>query len=199
MRSPREEVTGIRAPGQDDADGRPGHDRRDAAVRAGHRAQGAAGGREQDRAERDGQAGQHDLRLRVAEAGVALEQDRTVGREHESRIQRPDERRPAPAQLGEDRHVDLAQDRDEERLGQVGERRVGAHATGVRSVVAVAEALVVAGSRQGDHVPAVRDRDDARLASDQSLLDQDDLVRPGPEEPLEVRLDHRGVARDRGR
>ena len=50
--------------------------------------------------------GRIDLRLGVAEAGVALEQDRAVGGQHQPGVERAAERRPAPGQLGEDRPVE---------------------------------------------------------------------------------------------
>ena len=55
-------------------------------------------------------------------------------------------------------------------VGEVGQRRVGAHPAGVRSDVAVAQALVVARRRQGHGVPTVADRDDARLEAPEPLL-----------------------------
>ena len=78
---------------------------------------------EQERPERDGQPRQDRLRLRVAEAGVALEQARAVGGEHQAGVQRAAERRPAPGQLGEDRPVERGeQDRRPPSSAQVRQR-----------------------------------------------------------------------------
>ena len=56
---------------------------------------------------------------------------------------------------------------------QIGEGRDGAHPAGVRTAVAVAEALVVTGDGQGDRPGTVADRDDARFRPDEALLDDD--------------------------
>ncbi len=58
-------------------------------------------------------------------------------------------------------------------IGQVGQRAVGPHPAGVRAGVAVAESLVVARDRQGQCVASVAQRDQARLATLQAFLDDD--------------------------
>ncbi len=75
----------------------------------------AAGGGQQERPERDGQARQERLRLGVAEAGVALEQDRAVVGQHQAGVQRATERGAAAGQLGEDRPVEGLQERRDRR------------------------------------------------------------------------------------
>ena len=58
-------------------------------------------------------------------------------------------------------------------LGQVVQRRVGAHPARVRAAVAVEQSLVVASRRQRHRPLAVAERDDARLAARESLLDHE--------------------------
>ena len=135
-------------------------------------------------AQRDGQSRQDGLGLGIAEARVALEQDRPVRGEHQAGVQRATERGPAASQLGEDRFVDRGEQRRGPLVGQVLDRTEGAHATRVRALVAVAESLVIAGDGQADRPPAIAQGDEARLASDQPLLDDDDRTRLR-EQPLD--------------
>ena len=58
-----------------------------------------------------GQPRQDDLGLGIAEAGVALEQDRAVGGQHQAGVQGAAERRAAPGQLGEDRRWIVSSER----------------------------------------------------------------------------------------
>ena len=66
----------------------------------------AAGRRQQQRPERSRQPRQDHLRLRVAEPGVALEEPRPVGGEHQAGVEEAAERRPAPGQLRQQRPVE---------------------------------------------------------------------------------------------
>ena len=118
--------------------------------------QRAAGGGEQQRAERDGQPRQDGLGLGIPEPRVALEQDRAVRREHQAGVQRATERRPAPGQLGEDRFVDRREQGGGLGVRQVLDRAEGAHAARVRALVAVAEPLVVARDGQADRATGHR-------------------------------------------
>ena len=70
------------------------------------------------------------------------------------------------------------------RVVEVGQRRVRAHAAGVRAAVAVAQPLVVAGRGQGDRAGPVAHGDDARLAALEPRLDDEgrDARRPPGEE-----------------
>ena len=69
--------------------------------------------------------------------------------------------------------MDRLEDSVDRGVIEVGQWRVGTHPARVRSEVVVAEPLVVAGRRQCDRGRAVADRDDARLATGQSLLDHE--------------------------
>ena len=73
---------------------------------AHRRGEVAARGGQQERPERDRQARQDRLRLRVAEPGVALEEDGPVVGQHQAGVEGATERRPAPGQLGQDRPVE---------------------------------------------------------------------------------------------
>ena len=75
---------------------------------------------------------------------------RAVGGQHQAGVQEAAERDPAAGQLGEDRDVDRLDDGVDRRIVEVRQRRVGAHAAGVRAAVPVAQPLVVARRRQGD-------------------------------------------------
>ena len=50
-------------------------------------------------------------------------------------------------------------------------RRIGAHAAGIRALVAVEGALVVLGGAEGSDGLAVREREEARLLAVEKLLD----------------------------
>ena len=101
--------------GQHDPDGRAGQ-RRQGSISVGRasRPRAAASSNGPSGA---GQARQEDLRLRVAEARVALEQTGAVGGQHQAGVQRAPERRAAAGQLGEDRPW--------KRVDEVGGRVVG--------------------------------------------------------------------------
>ena len=77
-------------------------------ARAEGRSQVTTRGGQQERAERDRQARQDRLRLRVTEPGVELEQDGAALGEDQPRVERAVERRTTPSQLGEHRPVDAA-------------------------------------------------------------------------------------------
>ena len=69
-------------------------------------------------------------------------------------------------------HDPLVQRRRDDRR-----RRVGAHAAGVRALVAVAKALVVLRGRERQHVAAVGHDDEARFLALEELLDDDHAAR----------------------
>ncbi len=171
----------VRIPGrgQDDRHGRSG-ERRQPPVDQGrtrpHGVQVTAGRRQQDRAERAGQSRQDGLRLRIAEPRIAFEQDRPVGGQHEARIQRATERRPAAGQLSEDRLVEVGQQRRSAGIGQVRQRAVGTHPAGVGPTVVIEQTLVVAGHRERDRGSAIAQGDEAGLGPLQPLLDHDPWV-----------------------
>ena len=180
-RPARRDAGGIALAGEDDADRRAGQ--------AGNR--GSDAGRkpplrrgEQERSKRDREPGQDDLRLRVAEPDVHLEQPRAVHRQHQPGVEEATERRAATGELLQDREVDRSNDPSGRRLVEIRERRIGAHTAGVRPAVAAEQPLVVACRWQGDRSAAVAGGDDARLRAGQPLLDNDAPIRPAPVEEL---------------
>ncbi len=144
--SPRSGCPGVAPGGEDDRrPPRPGSARarrpRDRPARAprttGPRSPRRRG--EEDRPERAGEPGQDHLGLRVAEAGVALEEDGPVGGQDEPGVEEAAERRPAPGELGRGAAGGSAsRSSAARRVGQVRDRAVGAHPAGVRAAVAVA-------------------------------------------------------------
>ena len=167
---------GVTGGGQDNGHGRAGERRQARTLQCqarGRVEQASLGGGQQQWPQRHGQAWQDRLRLRVAEPGVALQQDRSVGGEHQPGVQRPTERGAAPGQLGQDRPVEALDEVVGRAIRQVRERRVRAHPAGVGAGVAITQALVVAGVRQGQRVAAVAQGDAAGLATVQALLEHD--------------------------
>src|SRR6266542_609316 len=131
---------------------------------------------------------------------VELEDAQPPRREHEPRVERAAEGAAAPRELpqGRQEHALLHLAR---HLGRhVRRGREGAHAAGVRSLIAVADALVVLRRREEPHALAVRERDHARLGALEPLLDDD--LRAGPavdaadEHVAERRLGLARAARD---
>ena len=128
-------------------------------------------GAKEQRPERHGEPGQQGLDLRVAEAGVALDQDRTLRSEHQSGIQRATERRPAAGELRQDRHVDHVDERGAEALRHIRHGAVGAHAAGIGAQVVVEQPLVVACRGQGQRAVVVTQGDQAGFCTDEALLE----------------------------
>ena len=151
--------------------------RRHRAARGGgpaRRRQPAVSGGEQPRAEGAGDPRQDHLRLGVAEPDVALEQRGAVGGEHEAGVEEAAERGPAAGHLGEDRTVDAsrARARRRRRRGRAAaSRRPCRRCSGPRRRRTAACGRAPAGRR---HRPRpVADRDDARLAALEPLLDDE--------------------------
>ena len=116
-------------------------------------------------------SGKHRLRLGVAEADVVLDEARAVGGEHQPGVQDTDVRRAGGGEVVEDRL-----DERGHQLGRlVGHRSrgVGAHPTGVRADVALADALVVLGQRQGDGGGPVAQGDQRALRAGHPLLEEE--------------------------
>src|SRR5205814_8128951 len=71
------------------------------------------------------------------------------------------------------RAMDCLEDPLDLGVVEVRQGRVRAHPAGVRSEASVAEALVIARRRKRDRLPAVADRDDARLVAFEPFLDDE--------------------------
>ena len=107
----------------------------------------AAGGGGEDREQVRFEQRENGLRLRIAEAGVELEHPGTVRRQHEPRVEEPDERGSTAREFGEHRPMHLLDERSCLGGTDAGHGRVGTHPAGVRPVVAVERALEVLGRR----------------------------------------------------
>ena len=77
----------------------------------------------------------------------------------------------AAGERGDGRPDDLRHHALGHRVGQDRRRRIGAHAAGVRALVAVEGALVVLRRAEGDDGLAVGEREEARLLALQEILD----------------------------
>ena len=132
-----------------------------------------------------------DLRLRIAEAHVELDDPWAVRRQHQTDVEHPAVLPALAAQTVERRVDDIAHDPRFE-LGV--EERTGperTHAAGVRPGVAVEDALVILGRRERQTAPAVGDGEEGDLRTRQALLDDDG--RAGvPEATGHHRLAHGG-------
>jgi hypothetical protein len=179
-----------------------------------------ARGREQRVEQVGAQPRQQCLRLRVAEADVELDHARTVGGQHQAAVEDAVKRRAAVAHQLDDRLVDRRHQLRGALRVDLGDRRVGAHAAGVGSLVAVEDPLVIAGGRHRDRALTIAEREQRELLALEVLLDDDRLRAEAmlDEEGFERRarrglvggdhdalaggqavgLQHRGVALDRG-
>ncbi len=138
------------------------------------------------------QAWEHRLGLGVAEAHVELEHARAVGGEHQPRVEHAVERRPALAHQVHDRLVHAGGELAHAAGVEAGHRRVGAHPARVGSLIAVEDALEVAGGRHRHGTHPVAQREQRQLLAHQQLLH--DCARPAlAETTLEEDLTQRGA------
>ena len=157
------------------------HDR-DAGVsreyRAGQAAEAAGGGREQQTRQRRDQARQNHLGLRVAEPGVEFDHPDALGRENEAAVEQTDEGGVLGGELAHRGQRDRFDDLVYESLFtaefgvEPGQRRIGAHAAGVRAEVTVTEAFVVLGGGERQHAVAVAEQEEGDLLPVQEFFDQ---------------------------
>ena len=120
--------------------------------------------------------GEERLRLGIAEAAIELDHAHPVLRPHQPGVEEALERRAAAGELPEHGYVHRLEDLWRLLVGDVGERREGAHSAGVRAAVAVADPLVVAGGREGDGGLAGGYGEDRQLRPLEELLDVERLV-----------------------
>ena len=164
---------GVAAAGEHDGDGgaRLPDGRGYVGERPGRRA-------EQQPRERGVEEREQRLGLGVTEAGVELDDAGAAVGEREAGVQQPGERRAAAGHLVDGRLEDGGEDLVDEAVGGPRERRVGAHAAGVRPLVAVADALEVLRGLERVDRGAVGDREERDLGAVEVLLDDHPLA-PG--------------------
>ena len=115
-------------------------------------------------------ARQDDLRFGIAEAAVEFEHLRSVAGQHETRVEHAAIGDAAFAQLAQRRFKHGGADHRPERVGHDRRGRIGAHAAGVRALVAVEDALVVLRGGEHDDVVAVSEGEDGRLLAVEEFL-----------------------------
>ena len=161
-------VPGIPRRRRDDADGGTRRGARDA------RANLAAGARGHHVEQRFVEQRQDDLCLRVAETCVELEDAHAIRREHQTRVEAPDEGISLLPQC-----IDAGLEHGARNLGDelvrrgIGWWRNRPHATGVGASVAVEDAFVIARRNQAAHVAPVAEPEDAHLHAGEQFLDDD--------------------------
>ena len=119
------------------------------------------------------QAGQDCLRLRVAEAGVVLDDTRALRGQHQTEIQHTLERTALFFHRSNGRLEDGLHTLRRDVVGIETGRRESAHAAGVRAFVVVVGALMILRRRHGLEVLAVNEGEHGNLRTGQELLDDD--------------------------
>ena len=155
---------------QDDAHGDAGM-RRDALGR-----ESSLGAGQQQLPQVEIEQGQDDLRLRIAEAAVELERHRSLGGEHQPGIERAAIGPPLGAQPGDRRLQHAFPHPSHDVRIEVIHRRVAAHASRVRTQVAVPQPLVVPRRGQDRDPLAVDDGDHAQLLPFEERFDHDPIA-----------------------
>ncbi len=130
------------------------------------------------------QAHQHHLGLRVAEAGVEFQDARPVAGDHQPDVEQPLVFLVLELQPGDRRLDDGLHDLVEQLLADLRRRGDGAHAAGVRPLVAFQGLLVVHGGGQREDALAVADDHERHLLAAEEFLDHH-LVPRLAEFPLE--------------
>ena len=100
------------------------------------------------------------------------------GCDHDAGVQEAEVRRAFARERRDRGQHHLAHDALVHRRGHDRRGRIGAHAAGVRAVVAVAQALVVLRRRERQHGAAVDHRDEAGFLALEEFLDDDARRRP---------------------
>jgi len=128
------------------------------------------------------QSRQQRLAFGVAEADIVLDELRPLARQHQPGIEHALEGPPLRRHALDRRHDDTVHDLAFERRGEARRGRIGAHAAGIGSGVALADALVVPRRGERQRMRAVDQREEARLLALEKLLD--DHFCPGGAEAL---------------
>ena len=119
------------------------------------------------------QAQHQHLRFRVAEARVVFDQLGTVLRNHQASEQHALVRTSHGLQGADRRQHDFVERALFHRRRHDRDRGVGAHAAGVRTLVAVKHALVVLRRDERQRVFAVRENEEAGFLAFEEFLDHD--------------------------
>ncbi len=130
---------------------------------------------EQRLPQRGAQTGEHGLGLRIAEPDVELDDAQTLRRQGQSAVEETDERGAAAGHLVDDRLGDGVDDVVDETGGCPWQWRVGAHAAGVGSGVAVADALEVLRRGQRNRALPVAEDEEGDLGAVEVVLDDDPI------------------------
>ncbi len=128
-------------------------------------------GRPQQPGQRRLQQREHDLGLRVAEAGVELDHPRPPRGQRQPDVEQPGERRAPRGQLGQRRPDHGRQHVVDQPGRRPVQRRVRPHAAGVGAGVAVADPLEVLRRQQRPHRRPVGQAEQRDLRAVQELLD----------------------------
>ena len=153
--------------------------------RGPHSAQRAGGHRHEQLGGVARQQREHHLGLGIAEADVVLNHLGPLVTQHQAGVEHAAVVDAPPVQGGEQRLHRGGHDVVHLGRPDVGHRGVGAHAAGVRTAVAVADALEVLGRQQGHRGRAVVEDEEGALLAGQSLLNDDappGLAEGGPGE-----------------
>ena len=113
---------------------------------------------------------QQDLRLRIAESHIELDCRRAVGTDHQPDEQDPAKRRPPRAHAAQDRVHDLSHYTGGHGLVDDRRRRIGAHAAGIGTAIAIEGSLVVLGGAEKDRPLAVAQREERSFFADQNVF-----------------------------
>ena len=126
--------------------------------------------------QRGDQPGEHDLGLGVAEPGVELHHPQPPGGQRQTAVQQPGEGGAAAGELVHAGLGDPRHDLGDEPGRRPRQRRVGAHPSGVRPGVAVADPFeVLCGGERDDGAP-VGEAEQRHLGAVEVLLDDDPAV-----------------------
>ena len=123
------------------------------------------------------------LTFRIAEAHIVFDQLRAILGDHQSGEQHALVRRAGTLQRAHGRMNDLVHHAPVHLVGHDRRRRIGAHAAGVRPLVAIADALVVLRRSERDRGLAVAEREERGFLADKAILDHDfpaGVPRPPP-------------------
>ena len=139
-------------------------------------------------------AREDDLRFRIAQPYVELDDLRTGRGQHQADVEKSAERLAFSGHAGDHRLDDLARHARLERGVHQRARRERAHAAGIRPAVVVEDALVILRGTDRQRAFAVADEERGDLGSGEALLDHQTIA-GGPEATLAHRCGDRRLRR----